>query len=305
MELIGEIQEDLIKESAKLANTLRKAMVLAHKIRSPELQEWARAELDGYPYEDKDKVPPYRRINLPVQGEFRGPLGFRQTDLQIPTSGLPEEIRDIVDTEVMLDGVSVLEGLIEESFQTGRPPVRPLPLEVTELLRGHVSMTQGGVLFQAYQKVPSQYIVGVLDSVKTKLLELVLALQGNSVTPEAVASGEVATEVVRNIFNVTINGDNNKVATGENVHQEVKTVQKGDLNSLMKHLRAHNVSDEDLQDLEEAISSEPDGVNGDFGSKVNAWVGNMMTKAVSGEWPVMVEKAADVVVKSLKSYLGI
>ena len=136
MDLIGEIQEDLIKESAKLANTLRKAMVLAHKIQSPELQEWARAELDGYPYDDKDKVPPYRRIDLPVQGEFRGPLGFKQTELQIPTSGLPEEIRDIVDTEVMLDGVSVLEGLIEESFQTGRPPVRPLPLEVTELLRG-------------------------------------------------------------------------------------------------------------------------------------------------------------------------
>ncbi len=103
-------------------------------------------------------------------------------------------------------------------------------------------MTQGGALFQAYQKVPSQYIVGVLDSVKTKLLELVLALQGNSVTPEAVASGEVATEVVRNIFNVTINGDNNTIATGENVHQEVKTVQKGDLNSLMEHLRGHNVT---------------------------------------------------------------
>ncbi len=46
-------------------------------------------------------------------------------------------------------------------------------------------------------------------------------------------------------------------------------------------------------------------MNGDFGSKVNAWVGNMMTKAVSGEWPVVVGKAADVVVKSLKSYLGI
>ena len=299
MNLMDQIQADLIDESAGIVNSLRKARVLAHQLSSPELRDWVKSELDGYP--DFDKVPSYRRLLLPVFGTFHGSFQRRMTGVPITTDGIPEEYRNIVNPYAVTEGVAALELALEP---TDHEPRRKFPPVITELLREEVHMTGGMVLFEAYQIVPRYLIAGVVDSVKNKLLEFVLELEGSNVTPEAMSEGKVDPEVVRKAVNIYIYGNNNIVAGGENIHQEVKTVLEGDVESLVAHLKSHKVSEQDIDELKDAVSAEPEAKGGRFGPKVASWVGKMTEKALSGAWQVAAGQASATLVNALGSYYG-
>ena len=237
MSLFDEIKADLMNESANVANTLRKALLLADEAASPELRAWALSELEGYQEPPFDDVPSYRRVYLPVYGTFLG-VGSQREEL-ITTSGLSDEIKDIADCLRVVDGVSALANNLttgENIFQ------RTLPVEMTELLREHVRMP-GMALVKTYQRVPCYVFESVLDSVKTKLLQFVWELQQQNVspgdsTPEVVGAEPevvgaepevvgaepevvgaepevVGADIVKGAFNITISGNNNIVNVGK------------------------------------------------------------------------------------------
>ena len=299
MELLNDIRADLVNESARIVNTLRKARVLAYEVQSPELRQWVISELDGY--SDFEKVPDYRRIALPVFGTFNGPGGARMRDVLITTSGLPVELKEVSDILIVPDGVAVIEGLLESGEEA---LTRMLLPEITQILRRTQTMSGGMILFESYQKVPRGNLLGVLDSVKTRLLDFVLDLQERTVTSEGVRSGEIPPEVVREAAIYNFYGGNNVVATGGNAHQEVKNVYEGNFDSLVEHLKGYKVSDEDIIDLKEAFGTEPVRKDGKFGSKVSAWIGTMISKAASGAWEISADKSSEILVKALQLYSG-
>ena len=299
MSLLDEIKADLMNESANVANTLRKALLLADEAASPELRAWALSELEGYQEPPFDDVPSYRRVYLPVYGTFLG-VGSQRNEL-ITTSGLSDEIKDIADCLRVVDGVSALANNLttgEKMFQ------RLLPVEMTELLRPHFRMP-GMVLAKTYQQVPCYVFEAVLDSVKTRLLQFVWELQQQNVSPEDSTLEVGVAELGKGAFNITISGNNNIVAVGEEVHQEVSTIPKGDLEALLEHFRSHDVSSEDLLELEQAVLSDSPASDGDFGPKVTPWIGKMVWKAASGAWKVGADQAAVMVTKAILRYYGI
>ena len=277
MNLLVSVRAGLTSDSAQMANILRQARVLAHEYRSPELREWVGFELNGYT--DESKVPSYRQFILPVLGNFHGPFRRRMSGVTISAIGLPEPAKGMAETLTIVDGVAALEDMLasgESEFN------RTLMPEITSLLRETMQVTGGMVLFEAYQELPRYLITGILDNVKNRLLEFVLDLQARNVTPEGVNSGDVEPDVVRNAVSINIYGNNNTVAGGENIRLEVNPIRAGDLSSLVEHLRAHDIGDEDLRELRDAVASEPQTSGGQFGPKVNSWIGQMTTKALSG-----------------------
>ena len=166
-------------------------------------------------------------------------------------------------------------------------------------------MDERALLIDSYQKVPHVFFAGVLDSVKNRLLSFILDLQDMNATPEALNDGSIAPEAIRNSFNINItNSSNNVIAVGENVHQTVGTVQKGDVNSLLDYFRTQNVNQQDLDDLRIAVSAEPHASNGSFGPRVRAWLGTMVSKSVSGVWHAGVADASTMLVEALQQYYG-
>ena len=166
-------------------------------------------------------------------------------------------------------------------------------------------MTGGMVLFEAYQRVPRHLLAAILDSVQNRLLEFALELKDLEAASNGGSRDSVEPDAVRNAVNITIYGNNNVVAGGENIRQEVNPVQQGDLNSLVAHLRSHQVPDDDIQELQNAISSEPNVVNGEPGPNVKAWVGGMIGKAVAGVWRTTSEQASILLVSAINGYYGI
>ena len=295
MNLLDEIRADLTNQSADLSNTLRKAKVLASSLGLDEFREWVDSELSGY--KDLEKLPSYRMFRPTNLGTFVGPFQSRVENVVLPTYSLPESIKDFAENLRFYDGVGALEA------QAGDGGQIKWSQEMIWLARESIQMS-GLVLADAHQPVPAYWIPGILDQVKNKLLDFILALEEN-VTTEDLENRTVETDVARNIFNTYIYGNQNTVATGEQVTQQVTTVQQGDLESLLTCLRNLNVEDSDLSELQEAIITEPTSPEGGYGPKVRAWLGGMITKATAGIWKIGLETGTKGLTDALNGYYGL
>lgn len=162
---------------------------------------------------------------------------------------------------------------------------------------------QGGLfLTRAYQFIPASVYQEILEQVRNRLFDFMLDLQnGNNSSDESDAP-----ETVGQLVNLHIYGNNNVVATGEQVSQQVITIQKGDVASLLGQLREYGVEEKDVLDLQDAVSSEPEILpDGNYGARVGTWLGNMLAKASTGAWKVGLETATEVLPKMLNAYYGI
>ena len=296
MSLLDEIRADLVNESAGLSNTLRKAKILASAVGIPEFREWVDYELSGYP--DRGKVPSYRTFRPTNLGKFSGPLQSSLNNMVLLTVNLPDPVKDFAENLIFFDGVGALEAQEAESG------TQRWPQEYVILAQDALKMTGGFVLVDAHRPIPSYVIAGILDQIKNKLLDFILGLQESNVTSEDLDNRTVKPEVARNLFNVYINGDHNVVGSGENVHQIVNPVRKDDIGSLVNRFRELNIDNDDLRELKDAISSEPNASDGEFGPKVRAWVGGMISKAASDTWKVGLGTAPKVLMDALRAYYG-
>ena len=300
MSLLDEIRSDLVNESARLSNTLRKAKILASAIGLPEFKEWVDSELGGY--SDREKVPSYRRIRPTNYGTFFGPFQSGVRNVGLPTCDLPASVKYFAENLTFFDGVGTLEAQASESHQESYR--RPWPQEMVILARDAIRMEGGMVLVDAHQPIPTHLHSGILDQVKNKLLDFVLGLQESEITSDDLDNRKVEPGAVRNLFNITIYGGHNVVAGGEHVNQQVTPVEKGDIASLFNRLRELEVDDDALSDLETAVTADPDAPEGKYGPKVQAWLGAMISKAVSNTWKVGVETGSKMLTDALNSYYG-
>ena len=177
MSLLDDIRSDLVNPSASLSNTLRKAKILARELGSPEFRDWVEWELGGY--SEVDKLPSYRSLHATNIGTFSG-YGALAKGIVIHTVDLPTELRDYAESLRFRQGVGELEGVLKldsDSFQN------QWPQEFVMLARNTVKMTGGMQLIGVHQPITASVVAGILDNVKTKLLDFVMDLQENNVTP--------------------------------------------------------------------------------------------------------------------------
>lgn len=295
MGLLDEISFDLVNDSVGLSNTLRKAKILASALGLPEFREWVDFELSGYP--DSEKVPNYRWFRPTNYGTFSGPFQSGLKNVVLPTYNLPLQVKEFAENFYFLQGVGELEALNSDSHL-------PWPSEMVLLAKDAVQMSGGMILVHARQPIPSQVVVGVLDQVKNKLLDFVLALQENKINIEQLNDRNDQRDVARNLFNINIYGDRNIVASGEHLIQQVEPIQKGDIESLLERLRGIEVEDDDLSELEDAVRSEPEVASGQYGPMVQSWLGKMISKAATNTWKVGVDMASKTLTRAINDFYG-
>ena len=299
MSLLDDISGDLVNEAASLSNTLRKSKILASQIGLAEFREWVDLELSGYP--DEHRVPDYRRFPATSLGTYSGPMGSGIQNAVLPTFNLPDPVKKFAENLVFLEGVGALEALANQEASSHQIK---WPQEFVLLSREATRMSGGMALVDAHINVPSYAVSGILDNVKNKLLDFMLSLQENQVTPESLSTGAVEQEAVRNLFYVNIYGNHNIVASGENVTQEIHDVREGDIDSLLGYLTQLNVGSDDIESIRQAVAQEAPSVRGEFGPRIKSWLGEMVAKAASGTWNVGIAEGPKLLTEALKAYLG-
>ena len=296
MSLIEEILADVTNEAVTTPNILRKATELGHKLGSDELQQWAESELMGY--SDYASVPSYRKRSWPLEGTFQGPFGAIEEGKPIPMSGLSEDLRNLVQNLVLYQSAAALEEMAKDD-QTYK---RPFPYEITSEIGKTVRMSQGMLLTDTYHSVPKYVIVEALDTIKSRLQRFTLELKDNDINPDEPVQVEKQQQLVDGLVVNIIYGNNNSVAVGSQVNQQVSIVQKGDIDSLIEQLREYEVPEEDLEELRDAIKADPEATSRNLGPRVSKWLVDLTGKAASGAWNTVVKNAPGLVMEAVKQY---
>jgi hypothetical protein len=200
---LAAIEQDLLDDSKPLAATLRKCLTLGGQLKSVALREWASRELNGY-RGDSAELPDYRKIAAPIL--LDGVAGFNLVKRQrISPNDLPdfvaEKIGEIVDVR---DGVGLLEDLVKRSDASGDGAIKislPMAADIASVMnrRGDDDVYQ---IMDLYWGVSVSSIQGVLDRVRTAVVELVSELRAGMPDDVDTPSPEMAEQAV----NVVLHG---------------------------------------------------------------------------------------------------
>ena len=303
MSLIQQLQDDIVDEQVSLASVLLKAKILAYRLKHDEFKNWVNNELNGY--SDGDDVPSYRRYPAYNYGDFRDSSGRLVENKPIPKINLPEHPRiDHIRKGFMQDSF-FYEGVVALEDMRKREEIKISWHPMIIAIAARTEIYEGLNLEDAWTAFDASIIAEILGVVRSKLLTFVLELQ--EISPDLTESddkiGEVPPERITYMYNTYIHGNQNVVAAGANITQDVRqVVRSNDPSSLLSYLQSIGVSEEDAQELKEAVEEDgPAEESAGFGPRVLAWLGQ---KTAEGALNATLSGIATTTAKAVAQYYG-
>lgn len=186
--LLRSVQEAALDSNRPVSDALRLCVAAGGRLGSTALQRWARQELRGYAVDDD--LPGYRNLHAQLQMDYIN--GLTQWTGQTVTPGmLPEEARDHMYRVPMRAAIAEVEAMARRDDD-----VVKMTAAAAEALAATIAERQDDNEFLSihavYWSVPISALAGIVDQVRTRLVELVsefdLALAApNTAAPEAAA----------------------------------------------------------------------------------------------------------------------
>jgi hypothetical protein len=203
-DLLDEIEQAAMDESVPITRALLKCLSLGGQAGSAELREWASRELHGYLGHEKE-LPDYRIIRSPLLmdgfgdgGQWRGRL--------VSVIDLPEEVRKDVGEEVELThAIGKIEGLVRQA-ESKDGFVSLTPASSAELALWMTHEIGRMRVVSVYWRVSAADFRGVIEGVRTILIELVAEMRAGTAPGAPVPPAEVATQALH----IAVYGDKNR-----------------------------------------------------------------------------------------------
>ncbi|MCU1676314.1 MAG: hypothetical protein JWM93_1072, partial [Frankiales bacterium] len=178
MTKLAQIIDGATSDDVSISSLLRMVKVVAARLEADQLIAWVDHELGGYGKEDP--LPAYRGPHpTEVMGVFVGPFNSTLT-LAVPRVQLPQRVQDAPEAFVVCfrQPVSELEPLSKATDQLQSAwPAEWVSYINGAIDRGEIELVRMHHLQRAYQTITPPEIRGVLDAVRTRVLDLALALE--------------------------------------------------------------------------------------------------------------------------------
>ena len=217
MTLISSIKNDAINNEINLSTLLRKVMVLAHELNANDISTWVDRELNGYGA--GVELPKYRIHRVESKGQFLGALGRQVNNAPIPLLNLPKEMQIPFSKHEFREPISAIEDLLKHK-DSGNGLQAPWPANIVALIADKIY--EDLTCVSAWMVISRGTIVGIADSVRNKVLQMVLDIQKTipgiekSLETQTVpASGSPASNIV---FNTHIYGSVGNIGQGSSVN---------------------------------------------------------------------------------------
>lgn len=301
MSLLAEIQQECTRRDTDVSRLLRLCLQLAARLKHEPLKAWVLHELNGY--QEGDDLPRYRVYPTRSRGFFAERY-IGEFTLDIPMSVVKEPIRSRYSEARLNQPIRQYEELLEgdstDSFQLPWPP------ELALHYGPKVSQIQ---CLRIWQELPRAALAGLIDTVKTRVLSMVLEIEA-----EYPSAGEIegATPIpegkVSQIFNTNIYGGQvgNLAAGSPGAVQSVRDqVVQGDLESLKTYLGSIGVEPADVAELVDALDADRKSGQKGLGSGVAGWIGKLGQKAKNFGGEATVQVAAGLATQAILAFLGI
>lgn len=275
---------------APVASLLRQVKVLASRTGADPLAAWIEQELNGY--SDDAVVPPYRGPHQAhVLGHFMGGFGRELQNVQIPSSSWDKKLEADSLFEIELrESVAELGSMAAQDDVTLAWNANIVQNYNQLVQRGLVQRIVTGDMLLVEAKIPvsRHLLVGVLDAVRNRVLDLALELEkvvpnaGQLGTPDA--EQNLAAMVINNHFHSPSN-----VAIGStDVKQAIKPPATGDVEGLVRFLQELGLKPDLITDLRAAAKDDQEGQGAGPGRwvRVRRWFADVAqdagTEAIGG-----------------------
>jgi hypothetical protein len=302
MGLIQDLQNDILDPKTSLSTILRRAKVLAVTLGNDELKLWVDNELNGY--DSRKEIPDYRCFLGQNLGDFSGAFGSGMTNAPIPLAVLPEIVQEYVKELHVSQGVRALESLLESDEKYFR---LPWPADMVAYVQEEIYNKY--VCVSAWRVLGREQVEQVLDTVRNRLLNFILELKEKypEINKSENAIPKIPEKEISSVFHTHIYGDQNVVATGSDIVQEVSQNElHNDIDALISFMREEvGVPADDAAKLKKAIKDDGQREEPNkFGPKVANWVAKMTKKSLNGTWEVVAGTAQAMIIKTLCKYYG-
>lgn len=290
--IISELQKDAMSNDMPLKNLLKKALLVAHKLKFFEFETWVNYELNGY--HKNDEIPKYRQSSCQFQ-------------MQHPHSGWQPIIFTDPEREKKLKNISTSQSIfeIEElSHAEGAELLFPIPDSLTLELQKNV-----GHPFPIECVIPKAAVARICESVRKIILDWALDLEDKGILGEEISfTDEEKSKATENHIYIIQNFQGNLGnISGNMINQNFNClVRQNNSEDLKKAFEEMHIEQHDIQSILEAIKEEPSlSNNKKFKPKVAAWIEKMVTKAVAGTWDISAKIALELLVKKLFAFYGL
>ena len=225
-------------------------------------------------------------------------------------SDIPDEFRELMSHRQFREGIGALRSLVETV--EGTTIEYGWPAEASRIVRPK-NVANDMVLAQGWLNVSKSQVVGILSTVRNRILGFALELEASYPDAQKATPGEtlISKEVVNRVFqqNITQNfhAPVANVASGHAIEQTgTINIQQGDFRTLATFLQENGISDPDIQDLEAAIEADPQPKSSDktFGKRVSSWIGKMVAKSAEGAWKVSTDVGSKLLLEAIKAHYG-
>ncbi len=304
---LSDLVDNASGDDVPIATLLRKVKVVAARLGNVALEEWVDHELMGYPPEAE--LPDYRASrHVEVQGHFAGPVGSGLQNAPIPSIGFPKEFREgPLFTIEFREPISELEKLSQSA-----EPLRAMwPADAVAwtnqlINRGDVHLYEYMGLQQAFRLISSHSIGAIVDTVRTRILNLALSLEAVSPDaglPDAPPADVGALErVVMNVYG------GNVAVQSSHFKQEITMPAVGDLQALFVALNHAGVPSDDQEALRDALvadEGEGAGPRKAVGRRVREWVGGLALQGAGAAGKGAAGAGGSLALRALASYFGL
>ena len=194
--LLDEIERDALDSKVRIADVLRKCVALGGQANSEELRDWASRELRGYSRDDE--LPEYRKIGAPIGVDaMKGPGIIKGQ--RFAASALPDFVQEEVSEEFpLLNPIGEVEEIATRFTEKDDTVHFSLPMaaEIASYMNQKI-----GDPFQhienLYWMVSPSVLFGVVDQVRTTLVELVAELRSTMPKDQEIPTPEAAANAVQ------------------------------------------------------------------------------------------------------------
>lgn len=302
MGLLQDIINGATSGSTPVAQLLRSVQVLAVRGNVADLAEWVRLERDGYSHDDM--VPTYRGpFDVVVEANFT--LGPQMRSRHpLASTMFPEEFGPLFKVAYR-QSIAQLEALnISAEQDLGSPWSGEAVHRANTLISrgGQVALDPFVELISVYRRFGATQVVGVVDAVRNRILDLALELE--QVVPEldlVDSKPRESREQISAVFQTVVHAQSAYVGNNETSNHYEAQVTPGDTESLARYLDGiRGISDGDKKELVEAAeAAKGEGEEavetngrlkgalkkvGGFAGKASQEAGNIVVKAMIQHW---------------------
>lgn len=289
-----DLRNDILDNKSSVVHLLKKALLIAQKLKLDEFGEWVNNELNGY--ENIDEVPKYRE----VQGQVK--VWNPHKGIMMPVIFHSAEENKSLSTRKLIQKIAELES-IDEKKDSSEFHISYPDNYAKDLVRKNNWSTPPVLIIER------SIIHGIIVNVRDILLKWTSDLEERNIEGKGLHFTKDDKEIISNTGSINIKkiqqifGDLKSSDVSLNNRMDIIA---GDFNSLKKYLSEElKISEDDLSELEKAIKEDNESIqNNKLGNKVTAWISNTVTNAANGLLQLSDSTAGSLLTLAISKYYG-